>query len=34
MQTAVAIENNLGIITLDSDFKKVAKDVTVRFVQD
>ena len=32
MQTAVAIEHNLGIITIDSDFRKVAKELTIRFV--
>jgi predicted nucleic acid-binding protein len=32
IQTAVAIEYNLGIITFDNDFKKVAKDLTIRFV--
>ncbi len=32
MQTAVAIEYELGIITIDTDFRKVAKDLTVRFI--
>ena len=32
MQTAIAIEHNFGIITIDSDFIKVAKDLTIRFV--
>ena len=32
MQAAIAIEHNLGIITIDSDFRKVAKDLTIRFV--
>ena len=32
IQTAVAFEHNLGIITIDSDFKKIAKDITVRYV--
>ena len=32
IQTAVAIEHKLGIITIDSDFKKVAKALTVRFI--
>jgi predicted nucleic acid-binding protein len=31
MQTAIAIEYNLGIITMDNDFRKVAKDLPVRF---
>jgi len=31
-QTAVAFEHKLGIITIDSDFKKVAADLKVRFV--
>ena len=31
-RTAVAFEHNLGIITIDNDFKKVAADLTVRFV--
>lgn len=32
MQTLIAFENKFGIITIDSDFKKVAKDITVEFV--
>jgi predicted nucleic acid-binding protein len=32
LQAAVAFENDLGIITIDRDFKKVAKDLKVRFV--
>ncbi|MDP1623322.1 MAG: type II toxin-antitoxin system VapC family toxin [Bacteroidales bacterium] len=32
IQTAVAIEHKLGIITIDNDFKKVAKALTVQFV--
>ena len=32
MQTLIAIENKLGIITIDNDFKKVANDITVQFV--
>jgi predicted nucleic acid-binding protein len=32
MQSLIALENNLGIITLDNDYKKVAKDITVRFI--
>jgi predicted nucleic acid-binding protein len=32
MQSLIALKNNLGIITLDSDYKKVAKDIKVRFV--
>lgn len=31
-QTAVAIEYKLGIITIDRDFKNVAKDLTIRFI--
>lgn len=32
IQTAVAIEHKLGIITIDSDYKRVAKDLTIRFM--
>ena len=32
IQTAIAIEHKLGIITIDSDFNKAAKDLTIRFV--
>jgi predicted nucleic acid-binding protein len=32
MQTAIALEHNLGIITIDSDFRKIAKDLLVRFI--
>jgi len=32
IQTAIAIEHRLGIITIDSDYKKVAKDLTIRFI--
>jgi predicted nucleic acid-binding protein len=32
MQTAIALEFNYGIITIDRDFKKVAKDLTVKFI--
>jgi uncharacterized protein len=32
MQTAVALEHNLGIITIDGDFRKVAQELTIRFV--
>ena len=31
-QTAVSIEYKLGIITIDRDFKNVAKDLTIRFI--
>lgn len=32
MQTLIASENKFGIVTLDRDYKKVAKDITVQFV--
>ncbi len=32
MQTAVALEHKLGIITLDRDFRKVSTDLTIRFL--
>ena len=32
MQMAIALEHKLGIISMNSDFKKVAKDITIRFV--
>ena len=32
IQTAIAMEYNLGIITIDGDFKKVARDLSVQFV--
>jgi predicted nucleic acid-binding protein len=32
MQIAIALEYNLGIITIDSDFRKAAKDLTLRFL--
>ena len=32
MQLLIAFENNFGIITLDSDFKKVANDIMVKFI--
>jgi predicted nucleic acid-binding protein len=32
MQTAIALEHKLGIITIDSDFRKVEKNLSIRFV--
>jgi len=32
MQTSIALEHNLGIITMDSDYRKIAKDLRIRFV--
>ena len=32
IQTAIAIEHKLGIITIDGDYKRVAKDLTIRFI--
>jgi len=32
LQTSLAFEHNLGIITIDTDFKKVAKDLKVIFI--
>ena len=32
IQTTIALEHKLGIVTMDSDFKKVVADLTVRFV--
>ncbi|MCX6266660.1 MAG: PIN domain-containing protein [Bacteroidetes bacterium] len=31
-QTAIAIEHNLGIMTIDRDFKKVSVDLMVKFI--
>jgi uncharacterized protein len=32
IQMAIALKHHLGIITMDGDFKKVAKDITIRFI--